>query len=195
MSDDFDGWLDGELGRRLADVDPGYVAPRYLESRRGRPSLRRRAALLGGLPLPAIFATKAAAASLVVLAATGTGVAVTTAAGGNTDLQVWGQQVKDQVQKCKDALPAGEHGIGKCVSAFAKQHGQAQQSAHPEPSESPEAGDNDGKGKSDSHPTPHAGGNGKGNGESESHPTPPASPQASHPTAPAGPTGHPTGKP
>ena len=190
MSDNFDSWLDDELGKRLAGVDPGYVAPRYLETRRGKPSLRRRAALLGGLPLPALLTTKAAAASLVVLAATGTGVAVTTAATGNTDLTVWGQQVKDQVQKCKDALQPGHHGIGKCVSEFAKQHGQAQQSAHPEPSESP---DNDGKGRSDSHPTPHAGGN--GNGQNGSHPTPPASPEASHPTAPAGPTGHPTGKP
>ena len=29
------------------------------------------------------------------------------------------------VAKCKAALPAGQHGIGKCVSAIANQHGKA----------------------------------------------------------------------
>jgi len=29
------------------------------------------------------------------------------------------------VAKCKAALPAGQHGIGKCVSAVASKHGKA----------------------------------------------------------------------
>jgi uncharacterized protein HemX len=36
-----------------------------------------------------------------------------------------GADVKSAVAKCKAALPAGQHGIGKCVSAVANQHGKA----------------------------------------------------------------------
>jgi hypothetical protein len=32
--------------------------------------------------------------------------------------------VQQQVVACKAALETGQHGIGACVSAFAKQHGQ-----------------------------------------------------------------------
>jgi hypothetical protein len=51
--------------------------------------------------------------------------AVTEAAiTGSADPANWGQQVRQQVIACKAALETGEHGIGKCVSAFASQHGQ-----------------------------------------------------------------------
>ncbi len=36
----------------------------------------------------------------------------------------WGQQVSERVEWCKSQLKAGEHGIGKCVSTFAKTHGK-----------------------------------------------------------------------
>jgi hypothetical protein len=36
-----------------------------------------------------------------------------------------GGGMKAAVAKCKAALPAGQHGIGKCVSAIANQHGKA----------------------------------------------------------------------
>jgi hypothetical protein len=66
-------------------------------------------------------ATGVAAAALAVVAA----AAVTEAAiTGSTDPNNWGQQVRQQVIACKAALETGEHGIGKCVSAFASQHGQ-----------------------------------------------------------------------
>jgi hypothetical protein len=184
MSDNFDRWLEDELGNRLDSVDPGYVAPRYLESstppRRGR-----LAGLLAGLPLPALLTTKVAAASMVVLAATGTGVAVKTATTGTPNPLVWGQQVKDQVQKCKDALPAGQHGIGKCVSEFATQHGSTS-SESGTGSSSDSAGDN-GKGNANGQPTSHPTSQGKSDshatpqGKSDSHPTPPPhpTPQAS----------------
>jgi hypothetical protein len=175
MSDNFDRWLEDELGSRLDSVDPGYVAPRYLES--SAPKRGKLAGLLAGLPLPALLTTKAAAASMVVLAATGTGVAVKTATTGTPNPLVWGQQVKVQVEKCKDALPAGQHGIGKCVSEFATQHSST--SSDSTDSSSDSTGDN---GKSTSHPTPQ----GKSDshptsqGKSDSHPTPPP-----HPTPPA----------
>jgi len=36
----------------------------------------------------------------------------------------WGQQVSEKVEWCKSQLKAGDHGIGKCVSAFARTHGK-----------------------------------------------------------------------
>ena len=36
-----------------------------------------------------------------------------------------GAEVIAAVAKCKAALPAGQHGIGKCVSAIANKHGKA----------------------------------------------------------------------
>src|SRR6266702_2480445 len=42
----------------------------------------------------------------------------------------WGHQVVQQVQTCKNALAPGSHGIGQCVSTFAKQHGPDVSSEH-----------------------------------------------------------------
>ncbi|MEA2644909.1 MAG: hypothetical protein QOG08_1935 [Chloroflexota bacterium] len=61
----------------------------------------------------------AVAAFAVVAAAAVTEAAIT----GSADPANWGQQVRQQVIACKAALQTGEHGIGLCVSAFAKQHG------------------------------------------------------------------------
>jgi hypothetical protein len=36
-----------------------------------------------------------------------------------------GADMKAAVAKCKAALPAGQHGIGKCVSAIANKHGKS----------------------------------------------------------------------
>jgi hypothetical protein len=51
----------------------------------------------------------------------------------------FGQQVKQQVESCKDALGTGAHGIGDCVSDFAQQHGAQQRQQHSEgkPSSTP----------------------------------------------------------
>ncbi|HVC77231.1 MAG TPA: hypothetical protein VND96_12035 [Candidatus Micrarchaeaceae archaeon] len=61
----------------------------------------------------------AVAAVAIVAAAVVTEAAIT----GSADPANWGQQVSQQVIACKAALKTGEHGIGQCVSAFAKQHG------------------------------------------------------------------------
>jgi hypothetical protein len=39
--------------------------------------------------------------------------------------QSQGAGMSSAVAKCKAALPAGQHGIGKCVSAIANRHGKA----------------------------------------------------------------------
>jgi hypothetical protein len=62
----------------------------------------------------------AVAGLAVIAAAAATEAAIT----GSADPSNWGQQVRQQVVACKAALEAGQHGIGPCVSAFAKQHGQ-----------------------------------------------------------------------
>lgn len=42
----------------------------------------------------------------------------------------FGQQVKAQVQTCKQHLAQGTHGIGECVSDFAQQHGAQERQQH-----------------------------------------------------------------
>ena len=62
--------------------------------------------------------------AVVAIAATAAGAATEAAITGSANPDNWGQQVKAQVAACKAALAPGEHGIGGCVSAFAKQHGE-----------------------------------------------------------------------
>jgi hypothetical protein len=81
---------------------------------------------------------KAATAALAALIATG-GAAGTVAAAHQG---AFGQQVKAQVESCKDALTAGAHGIGDCVSDFANQHGQTERQLHSQGNSTPH-GQND----------------------------------------------------
>jgi hypothetical protein len=65
-------------------------------------------------------------ATLVAVGALGVGTAAAASNGA------FGQQVKAQVESCKDALAKGVHGIGDCVSDLAQQHGKQQhQQSHP----------------------------------------------------------------
>ena len=59
-----------------------------------------------------------------VLTVAAAGIAGEATITGSTNPSNWGQQVVQQVQKCKAALAPDSHGIGQCVSTFAKQHGQ-----------------------------------------------------------------------
>lgn len=71
-----------------------------------------------------VVSTKGAIGLATAIVAVGAaGVAVEASATGSTNPGNWGQQVVQQVDKCKAALAPGSHGIGQCVSAFAKQHG------------------------------------------------------------------------
>ena len=74
----------------------------------------------GGTAIAVKAATGFAVAAIAMVAA----AAVTEAAiTGSADPSNWGRLVTQQVATCKAALQTGEHGIGQCVSAFAKQHG------------------------------------------------------------------------
>jgi len=115
----------------------------------------------------------AAGAGLVVKALTGFAVAAlaATAAGAAAEATItgslnpddWGQQVKNQVAACKAELETGEHGIGACVSAFAKQHGQLVSAEHRA------SGARLNHGNANGHDKDKSKNNGKDKGKSQSH--------------------------
>ena len=133
--------------------------------------------LLGG--------TGAALAAKVV---TGFAIGVLAAAGateatitGSLNPNDWGQQVVAQVATCKAALQDGQHGIGQCVSAFAKQHGPLVSADHRSSNARTNSGSN-GKdhGKSGNHGKPSdpgSQGNNGGQPGDKSHGRPTPSPE------------------
>jgi hypothetical protein len=134
MNDGFDLWLKEELGKGYTTFSAApppagapYRAVTYIATIRGR----------------------AARAGLVILAvATGlmaTTVLAAAAVTGSANPQAWGQYVSDAVSTCKSELANGQHGIGQCVQAIARQKGPQERNQHSN------AGGN-GAGKS--HPTP-----------------------------------------
>jgi len=118
----FDQWLEQQLhneAARASGPSPAPVQAQY-----------HAAYLQGGLHMSVLakvatlVSTKGAIGlTVAVLAVGAAGVATEAAVTGSTNPTVWGQQVVQQVDKCKAALIPGTHGIGQCVSAFAKQHG------------------------------------------------------------------------
>ncbi len=77
-----------------------------------------------GLKIATGFAVAALAATAAVAA---TEVALT----GSINPSNWGQQVKEEVADCKaSAARLGVHGIGQCVSSFARQHGDTVSDSH-----------------------------------------------------------------
>jgi hypothetical protein len=136
--DDFDSWLEAELNegfarsivrsRAWADGYQRLIARPHSSGR----VARRRRPLVG----------KAALASAAALALGTVGAAAATAVTHSVNPQAWGQQVENAVADCKAALSPGQHGIGECVSAFAKQHRSANSAGH-----------GHGHGKKKSHPT------------------------------------------
>jgi len=112
--DDFEREIELEL-KRVIDPLVGSSIPqrRTVQSR-----ATRTRALVGGAG--AAIAMKLATGVVAAAAAVTVAGAATT---GSLDPGVWGQQVSNRVQECKAALADGHHGIGDCVSAFAKTHG------------------------------------------------------------------------
>ena len=119
--------------------------------------------------------------AVVAFAAAGATAATEAAVTGSLNPNDWGQQVVAQVQKCKDALTSGQHGIGQCVSAFAKQHGKAVSASH----HASDARTNDGNGNGKDHGKGkgkgnNGGGGGDGSGQpsDKSHGRPTPTPEA-----------------
>lgn len=144
---DFEHELESEL-HRILDSMTGVSIParRVTDSGGTMNKLLGGAGAALGVKILTGFAVAAAAATFAVAA---TEVATT----GSVNPANWGQQVKTQVDVCKDKLAAGQHGIGECVSSFANKHGDAVSDSHA--SKARTHGDSDktgnGKDKSKSH--------------------------------------------
>jgi len=142
--------IEQELHRVL---DP--IAAQPIPPRRAIVQNRRTAsALLGGA---------GAALSLKLLTGVAVAAAAVTVAGaattGSLNPSVWGQQVTQRVQECKDKLADGQHGIGDCVSSFASQHGAVAPAARHH-------------GNANGHDNANGNGNANGHDKDKSHPTP-----------------------
>ena len=127
--DGFERWLEQQLQNAAAKSPGPSPTPTHAEY--------HAAYLQGGLHMSflakaaSVVSTKGAIGlATAVLAVGAAGVAVEASATGSTDPSNWGQQVVQQVDKCKAALAPGSHGIGQCVSAFAKQHGSQVSADH-----------------------------------------------------------------
>ncbi|HET7420529.1 MAG TPA: hypothetical protein VFL27_09120 [Candidatus Dormibacteraeota bacterium] len=152
---DIERELELELHRALDPIASMPIPPR-------RAVVRARGArgkLLGGA---------GAAVGFKILTGVAVAAAAVTVAGaattGSLNPAVWGQQVSQQVENCKDDLTQGQHGIGACVSGFAsnKQHGQAVASA----ARLNGNGNSNNNGNNGNHGN---GNNGGGNGSGNSH--------------------------
>jgi hypothetical protein len=125
--DSFDTWLGDQLQHHVSaspGPSPMPVQAQYHAAQvagAGHMSFLAKAA--------ALLTTKAAigvAAGVLVVSAAGSEAAIT----GSFNPTDWGTQVVKQVNKCKDALAPGSHGIGQCVSSFASQHGKQVSADH-----------------------------------------------------------------
>ncbi len=149
---DLEAELEQELHRVLDAVSARPIPPR----RSGQARFAWRAAIGGAgtaLTIKVLTGVAVAAAAVTVAGA------VTT---GSLNPAVWGQQVSDQVVKCKQQIAnSGQQGIGDCVSPFASQHGVTVSSAarHHGHGNGDGSGNPNGKGSS----------NGNGNGSASAH--------------------------
>jgi len=177
VSDDgFETWLEqklqghaaAQLGQRPSPVQAQYHAG-YLQG--GHHVFLVKVAGL-------ITAKAAIGLTLGVLAVSAASAAGEATITGSTNPSNWGSQVVQQVQKCKAALAPGSHGIGQCVSAFAKQHGDQVSDSHhasgartnkPSPSASPEQKGNGKPKNQGNNGNGQGNGNGNGPGKSGSH--------------------------
>lgn len=171
--DGFETWLERKFQARAAAQPGKHVMPAGARYHKDFVNGGTRVSFLA--KLAALASVKAAIGLTVgVLAVSAAGEA---AISGSGDPTAWGQQVSQQVQKCKAALAPGSHGIGQCVSAFAKQHGdqvsdshQASNARKNEPSTSPSPkthgnSGNHGNGNGNGNSGANGDGNGHGNGK------------------------------
>ena len=110
--------------------------------------------------------------AVAAFAAVAAGAATEVAVTGSLNPADWGQQVTQTVQTCKDTLRAsGTRGIGPCVSAIAKQHGEQVSDSHQASKARENSGKDNGKGDGKGHDKGNGSGNsiGNGNGNGNGH--------------------------
>jgi len=164
-----------ELERELHWIlDPIAALP--IPPRRAPLSGGFRKRLLGGAGA-ALGLKLATGVAVAAFAAAAAGVATEVAVTGSLNPSNWGQSVTQAVQTCKDTLRAsGTRGIGPCVSAIAKQHGE--QASH---KASDARGNGKDKGKSDGKSQDKGKSNGNGNGNANGHKSPGSGESGSNP--------------
>jgi hypothetical protein len=125
----FERWLEQQLHSGAAKASGPSPEPTQAQY--------HAAYLQGGLHMSflatavKVVSTKGAIGVAVAALAVGAaGAAAEAAVTGSANPTNWGQQVVEQVQDCKAALSPGSHGIGQCVSAFAKQNGKTVSADH-----------------------------------------------------------------
>ena len=124
-ADGFDRWLDQELQSQVSSEN----APNPMPSQARYQAVALQAGSLSALA--ALASTKVGAAVVVSALALGSaGVATEAAITGSANPIEWGQQVREQVEKCKAALSPGSHGVGECVSSFASRKGSEESAAN-----------------------------------------------------------------
>ena len=156
---DFDREIERELSRILGPVDRATI-PAWRAPASGGVMKR----LFGGAGA-ALAAKLVTGFAVAAMAAAGAGVASEVATTGSLNPNDWGQQVKIQVQTCKTQLRAsGVRGIGPCVSAFAKQHGDLVSDSHHASGARDNNGNNGNNGNHGNGNNGKAGQHGKGNG-------------------------------
>jgi hypothetical protein len=173
---EFDSWLEDELGKGYVSFSAALL-PAGAAYRAGRQAPGRRGFMAGWA---ARTVAVVGAVSFGLMATGGLAAAVVT---GSVDPQVWGRHVVAAVATCKSQLSSGQHGIGACVSAIARQKGAQVRDQH-----------SNGHGAGTTRPSP----GGPPSSIATGRPTDvPSGPPNGHPTGgPSGPpNGHPTGGP
>ena len=157
-----------ELERELHRIlDPIAALP--IPPRRGSLPGGFMKRVLGGAGA-ALALKLATGVAVAAFAAAAAGVATEVAVTGSLNPSNWGQSVTQAVQTCKDTLRAsGTRGIGPCVSAIAKQHGQQVSDSH---KSSDARGNGKDKGKSDGKSPDKGKGGANGNGNGNGHKSP-----------------------
>jgi hypothetical protein len=182
---DFDAFLERELRRRVGNLRG--PSPHVRQAAYRAVALRRRKSMPVVPSLLAGASSKLAVGLATAALAIGGGtVAAAAASTHSADPTAWGSVVGDAVTSCRDQLGAGEHGIGQCVSAVARKHGEAQRAAHAAQPENAAAAHPSATDQPRPHGSPTALPGGRPTGA-------PAGPPASLPPAAGG--THPTGPP
>ena len=124
-----DDLLQKELRRRLGTVEG--PSPQPSQSAYHAAFLAGQTAISPFPPSVAFALTRAAAVVLAVALAIVGGSALAAASAGHGNPAAWGKTVTAAVANCMDQLRGEQHGIGQCVSAVARQHGEEERTSHP----------------------------------------------------------------
>lgn len=147
----------------------------------------RSASLVSTIVAAASTKTAAGLAAAVLVAGGGTVAAAS--ATGSTNPDVWGQAVRAAVTTCRAQLHPGEHGVGPCVSSFARQNGAEEKREHAASG----ARQNHPQGRAEESPRPRP--SEPASGEHPDRPSPAGQPVTEHTDHPIHPTAPPAGPP